>query len=317
GYYNESDYRYFNPPLKASKESWAYWNDYYATMPDDYGSRYPPRSSFQEALNRSWQLGEVIQPAEKPDDPSIYFHDGKLELLTPIIIDGETQAIILSVLQTSEMDESIANEWQSYRNMTIPTVVILIILFFWYEHRTLAKIPKGMNLQQWEKGMWRPSLITLYLVDGFRYYHLFNMLCFLIFSVVLFFMPAQELWHEELTWDMWLIHIAAIMSLPLLFGLFVIPRMVTDYRLFAKGIPVPCKKVGSKTEEMTMGYVRHGSIRTNTEYHDRHLYEANYKGKLYKFSAPAGKKRGNPAIALINPRREDHGILLNAFCEGY
>ena len=306
GFYG-SDYKLFKPPWKPSKETWSYWDDYYADMPDDYDSHYPPRGSFQEALNRSWQYGEVIHPVENPDDPLTYFHDGTLELLTPIIIDGETQAIILTTLESTELNESIADEWQNYRNTIIPVVVILMIIFFWYEHRTLARIPQRVSLKQWKPGMWRPSLLTLYLVDGFRYYHLFNMVFFLVFSVILFFMPAEELWKEELTWDMWLIHIATLMSLPLLFSLFIIPRMLTDYRLFAKGIPVSCKKTGEKMEKMISAYDR--------EYHDRYHYEAHYQGKTYQFSAPASNVDDDSAIALINPKRTNHGLIINNFYE--
>lgn len=298
-----SDYRL----LSASRDIDAYWSDYHAAMPGSYDSYYPPRGSFQEALNRSWQFGEVIHPVENPDDPLIYFHDGTLELITPIIIEDETQAIILTTLEPFEIDENIANEWQNYRNTVIPIVVILMIIFFWYEHRTLARIPQKMDLKQWKAGMWRPSLLTLYLVDGFRYYHLFNMVFFLVFSVILFFMPAEELWKEELTWFMWLIHITALMSLPLLFSLFIVPRMQTDYRLFEKGIPVACKKTGEKMEKMISAYDR--------EYHDRYLYEAHYQDKTYQFSAPASDVGDNSAIALINPERTNHGLILNTFYE--
>ncbi|MCK4838195.1 MAG: hypothetical protein KAS94_05290, partial [Desulfobulbaceae bacterium] len=318
---SDPDYSYLRKPSRLwslpdkFRSRGIFWNDYRV---DDYRySNYPPTGSFQEALNRSWKFGEVIQPLEKPEERSIYFHGGELQLLTPIVIDGETQAIILSELQTTEadqIDENIASEWQSYRNIIIITLFLWAVLFYWFEHRTLRKIPKGMDLSQWEAGVWRPSLLTLYLVDGFRYYHLINWAIFMIFSIALLFMPPQTLWHEELTWSMWFIHITVVMSLPLIFSLIIIPKMVVDYRLFAKGVPVPCKKIGAKTEELTSGHMRNGAIRTNTEYHDRHLYEALYDGKLYKFWAPAGNRAGDSAIALVNPNQTKQCLLLNAFC---
>ncbi|MCK5027811.1 MAG: hypothetical protein KAS07_05325, partial [Candidatus Pacebacteria bacterium] len=188
-------------------------------------------------------------------------------------------------------------------------------VFLWQEHHTLKKIPSGMNLSRWQAGMWRPSLITLSLTDGFRYFHLFHVVFFFLFSLLFLIIPPQEFWREELTWDMWLTHIAIAMSIPLFFSLFVIPKMISDYRLFAKGIPVRCKKVGSKTESLTTGYMRHGSIRTNTEHFDRDLYEATYKDNLYQFSAPAMVLSGDQTIALIDPKHPKHSILLNTFYE--
>ncbi|MCK4790129.1 MAG: hypothetical protein KAV87_40700 [Desulfobacteraceae bacterium] len=294
-------------PTRVSRSS--YWSDYRV---DDYRyGNYPPTGSFQEALNRAWQFGEVIQPIEKPGEQSFYFHNGELQLLTPIVIGGETQAIILSELETREsgqIDENIASEWRNCRSIIIITLVIMVVLFCWYEYRTLRRIPKEMDLSQWQAGIWRPSLSTLYQVDGFRYYHFVSMMAFsIIFPIIIIFIPVQEL-----TWSELLLSALAVMALPLIFGLIVIPKMVVDYRLFAKGVPVPCKKVGSKTEELTAGSMHH----TNTEYHDRHHYEAHYEGKLYKFWAPAGNI-DDQAIALINPDQPKQCLLLNAFCKNY
>ncbi len=311
----DSDYDYFSPPRKAAKDIWAYWSSY--RVQNNIYSGYPPTGSFQESLNRSWKFGKVIQPIEAPNERSIYFHNGKRQLLTPIVINGETQAIILSELQVEELDDYASYLWQSYRNITLPTILILALIFFWYEHRTLKRIPKDMEPSQWIAGIWRPSLLTLYLIDGFRYHHLFNFVFFMLFSILLLFLPAHELWHEELTWGMWLIHISAVMLLPIIFGLPSIPKVITDYRLFAKGVTVPCKKVDEKMESMTTGYMRHGYIHTNTEHHDRHIYEAHYKGELYQFSAPTGDSGDKDTIALINPDHTKHGLLLNAFYEDY
>ncbi|MCK4839925.1 MAG: hypothetical protein KAS94_14065 [Desulfobulbaceae bacterium] len=203
--------------------------------------------------------------------------------------------------------------WPIYRITIIIIPVVWVILFCWFEHWTLKKIPRAMDLSQWKAGTWRPSLLTLYKVDGFRYFHLYLLATFTIFSLIMLAMPP--LWEEKLTRGPWLFYLTVTILLPLLPGLYSIPRLVVDYRLFAKGIPISCKKIDSKTEKLTWMYDTAGGTNLVKEYYNRNCYEAQYEGKLYKFWAPAIETGGDQTIALINPNNSKHGLLLNAFCE--
>ena len=292
------DYFYVHPHTVSESdmgEALAYWQEY------RYNGNMPS-SSFLKALNLSWNSRESIQQIESSDelldeflsllmgDEWISFSSRDMQLLTPIVIDGVTQAIILSKINLDEVQGYVDDEWKSYYRIVTPAVSCLIVLFLWLQHLNLGAIPRSMDLMQWQAGTWHPSLVLLYRSNDFHHGHLFNILIFMACIVPIFYIGEPLMG-------------AAALLLPLIFAMIAIPRVVAEYRLFAKGIPVPCKAMGTTVERLA-----------SAEYAVT-IYEANYKGRKYHIAASYDEERKGPLVALIDPNRGEHGLLLNAFCE--
>ncbi len=305
------DYFYFHPHTlwkSGPGDGWAHWEEY-------RHNGNIPSWSLLKALNLSWDSRYSIQQTERSNelldkflsysnldellDETLRISNREIKLLTPIVIDDVTQAIILSEIDFEMVQGYIDDEWKSYYQIVTPAVVILIVLFLWFQHLKLGTIPKGMDLRQWQAGIWHPSLVLLHRSSDFRHRHLFNIMVFMVFIVPIFFI-GEPLWGT------------IALLLPLGFGMVAIPRVVTDYRLFTKGIPVPCNEMDTAVESVVSRVSISGVSEAR---YGVTTYEANYQGRKYHIAASYDEDRRGPLIALIDPNRGEHGLLLNAFCE--
>ena len=92
-----------------------------------------------------------------------------------------------------------------------------------------------------------------------------------------------------------------------MFAPIAIFRVISDYRLINKGIPVKCHFSNSREEHAQGG-------RAQITW-DIQIYQADYKDKSY-YIENTSEGLALPSItlvALINPARTNGGILLNSF----
>lgn len=279
-------------------DGWEYWDDYRQMEDDGYTPDRPPSGSFLKALNRAWESGEAIRPVDQPDEMRPYAHRD-MQLITPIVVDGQTQGILLSEMSSGEMAAATDDELQVYYRIGTVALVFLIIFFLVFQHHTLATIPIGMDLMRWRPGLWHPSLVLLHRSSDFHHRHLFNIMIFMIFIPPFFYIGEALIG-------------ACALLLPMIFAVIALPRVVADYRLFARGIPVPCKKVDTTVESV---FARAGLAGVSEARYAVTTYEADYQGKQYLIEATYNEEGRGPLVALIDPDRGERGLLLNAFCE--
>ena len=226
-----------------------------------------------------------------------------LSSIKTIGLDGPTGQILVYKLNQPVMGflpisdltaNGIKPLYLTYFQLLIPLLVSIFVYFLWYEHRTLGFIPKDMDLMLWQAGLWRPSLILLHRANDARHKYLSYTGMFLIFPVVIASLGGFEM--------------AMFFMLPVvMFAPIAIFRVISDYRLINKGIPVECHLSNSRKEHAMGG-------RTEINW-DIKIYQADYKDKSY-YIENTSEGLALPSItlvALINPARTNGGVLLNSF----